>query len=238
MERHKERREGKITGVGKEINNPETESNLEQQYDINPIINNTRKADIKRKKTYNNPIVSKSLDIEEIKEKASGSKKELFDIEEAFARLQEQHKAPDHDTQLEIMSELFSDNPVEYNDTVEFEKNSETNRIMISEEELMKLLDEREKVHQKKLEKRRKREKKEEERQQKLDTTAPYVKEDLEIAEVNEIVKDDSIKNRLGINEDRFEELESKLTRKSWPLVVILVVLALILGFLIYQFFA
>lgn len=237
VERHKKRREGEITGIGKVVETPlEDDINLEDKFNINPIIKQEDKdKEITRKKSYNNPVVSKSINIEEMKEKASGNKKELFDIETAFERLQMSHKAPDHDTQLEIMSELFSDNGVEYNDTVEFERDFETNRIMISEDELMKLLDEREKAHNKALERKRRKEKRQKEKEQ-SEITAPYIKEDLEVEEVVEIDKDDSIKNRISHVSEEFDKFEESLTKRSWPLIAVLIVLVLVLGFLIYRF--
>ena len=236
VERHKERREGNVTGIGREQKKEVKEVNLTKQFDVNPIIKQENKEkDIKRKKTYNNPVVSKSLNLEEIKEKASGSKKELFDIEEAFSRLETKRKVPDHDTQLEIMSELFSNNGVEYNDIVEFEKDYETNRIMISEDELIKLLEEREKVHLKALEKKRRREKKKENKKSEYNTT-PYIKEDFAVEEVSEIKKDDSVKNRIVQNSDEIIKLEEESIKKNWPLLIILIILIGVLIFLIYSF--
>jgi len=243
LERHKARREGKVTGIGKEEEvKVEKDIELTQKFsNINPIVRPDEDAEIKRKKRYNNPVVNKSLNIEEIKEKASGNKKELFDIEEAFNRLQKTHRVPDQDTQLEIMSELFSDNSVEYNNSIKFEKDYETNRIMISEEELMKLLDEREKAHNKELEKKRKKEKKQniktvKEEVDEVEYTAPYVKEDFEVKEFNEIKSDDSIKNRIEKADDEFDKFAEKEGKASWLLIAIFIVLLLILGFLVYSF--
>ncbi|MDF9866899.1 hypothetical protein OKW22_000454 [Bacilli bacterium PM5-3] len=237
VERHKARREGKITGVGKSENIINDDSiEMTQKFDeINPIVRPEKKEEIKRKKSYENEIVSKSLNIEEIKEKASGQKTELFDIEEAFKRLKTKHSVPDQDTQLEIMSELFSDNGVEYNSTIEFEKDFETNRIMISEDELIKLLEEREKAYNKAIEKKRRKEKKQKAKEI-TEVTAPYIKEDLEVEEVIEVKKDDSIKNRISQSNKEFDDFEKSLSKKTWPLVVVLIVLIAILGFLIYNF--
>ncbi|WP_423364200.1 hypothetical protein [Mycoplasma sp. P36-A1] len=140
LERHKQRREGELANSTTQINSDTT---MKQTYDINPIAAKEKEGVAKRKRSYNNIVVSKNLDIEDIRKKAAGVKRELFDIEEAFKNMKNDNRSYDRDTQLEIMNDLFSENMIEYNDTIEILKDHHTKEITISEEDLIKMLDEK-----------------------------------------------------------------------------------------------
>lgn len=255
VERHKARREGQITGVGKETAvEDKTKSGYEDKFDINPIVRQDE-TKIKRQKDYDNPFARKDISINDLKKSISDTKTELFDIEETFSRLAKEHRAPDYDTQLEIMAELFSNNPVEYNN-VDFTRDETTDKIMISEDELMKLLAEREKAHQKLLNRKRRKEKikelkpepkakkekevveerKFEEVVELKEDTQPYLKEELDIEEIHYVKKDEGIKNRVDETLQSFDEFGESLDRKPWVLYGVIAVLVIVLAILVYTF--
>ena len=152
MERHKDRREGNI----KSLDSEELKNDIAQGYDINPIT--SEKSELKRKKIYANPIIIKDLEVEKTTETAVGKKEELFDIEEVFKELERNFRAPDYDTQVEIMQELINNKAINRLSDLEHPANEKaiykdenTNQILISENELNNILINKEKEYQKQL---------------------------------------------------------------------------------------
>lgn len=239
LERHKLRREGHVTGIGKgNDDNLVDDPDFEDSFDINPITEPEQKVEAPRKRVLEQVPVDDKVDVDELKEQAKRTKTELFDIDQAFNQLRkeraQEQKETKNDTQLDIMAGIFSDNEVEYNNTVELKREPDQQKEAISEEELMKILEKKEKNHIKKVAKKRKADKKNivsfaEE------TTEPYLKEDLEIEDIIEADNNDSVKRRIN-STNGFDDFSKSLDRKSIPLVIVLVVLALVLVFLIYNF--
>ncbi|MDR1782027.1 MAG: hypothetical protein LBR40_03405 [Bacilli bacterium] len=152
MERHKERREGAITN----ISNEELHQEIEQGYDINPIL--SQEDEIKRKKSYPNPIIFRDLSVKKVATTETKKKEDLFDIEEVFKELEKNFRAPDYDTQVEIMQELISNKSINHISDLEHPanekaiyKDEKTNQIYISEDELNNILINKEREYQKEL---------------------------------------------------------------------------------------
>ncbi|MDR3215058.1 MAG: hypothetical protein LBT75_02105 [Bacilli bacterium] len=215
MERHKERREGHV--IEGEFNGLEKNS-LEQEiasgYDINPI--NNSNINIKRKKTYPKTFNLDSLQVEKITT-SEDQKEDLFDIEEVFKALEKNFRAPDFDTQLEIMSELMNNSNINRISEIHKPRNSkqiykddQTKQILISENELNDLLLSKENEYQKKLSRKKAW-------QQRNSKT--IVKQATE-----NIITDKEVKIK------KFDLL-------SLILIIILVILLMILLFLVFSFF-
>lgn len=90
--------------------------------------------------------VKPNINIDVLRERAKNhTANELFDIDEAFNQLKTEHASPEMDTQLEVMNNLFSDKLTEYNSTMQLQTPATgTRKVVIDEEKLMSLLDERE----------------------------------------------------------------------------------------------
>lgn len=90
--------------------------------------------------------VKPNINIDDLRERAKNhTANELFDIDEAFNKLKTEHASPEMDTQLEVMNNLFSDKLTEYNSTMQLQTPATgTRKVVIDEEKLMSLLDERE----------------------------------------------------------------------------------------------
>lgn len=232
LEKHKKRREGEVTSSATKAASDQV---LQESYDVNPIAAKKEDDAAKRKRSYDNILVSKNLDIDEIRKKAKGEKKELFDIEEAFKNLHREHKDYDRDTQLEIMNDIFSDNLVEYNDTIELEKDHHTREITISEDDLIKMLDEKQALNNKKEKKSslsfpREQKNKQAQPEPNNQTTLrpsvakPLMQEDLQVkeldlgnrpvaevfAEVKGKKNDASVTQRITINNDQIKQEKTK----------------------------
>lgn len=209
MERHKERREGNIT--------MKTD---DSQFEVNPI--NKEENEIKRQKKYQERKIPKSIEL--VKKDYEKSNK-LFDIEEAFTRLEKKYEVPDHDTQLEIIKEIFSGQASEYNN-INLEKDENTQKILISEEDLEKLLIEREKKQRKILEKAKRKAK-----------TKKIQEEKRKAKKNNEITKKVLNQRILPLENDYVvEELDKKAGKKDWPLYALVFILLVVLIILIITF--
>lgn len=228
MERHKERREGNITVKSDD-----------SQFDVNPIVKSDNKDEIKRQKKYQQLAIPKSI---EILKKDQEKSNKLFDIEEAFTRLEKKCQVPDHDTQLEIIKELFSGQVSEYNG-IDFEKDTKTQKILISEEDLEKLLIDREKKQRKILEKAKRKAKKkakiEKQKKEKFNTRNNNKKNNNKnySKKSDEITKKVLNQRILPLENDYVvEELEKKPKKSDWPLYVLVLILLVVLIVLIINF--
>ncbi|MEG0686705.1 MAG: hypothetical protein RR425_05405 [Erysipelotrichales bacterium] len=240
VERHRKRREGDITGVGKAV---EEELNLDEGFDINPIINKPKEEEARRQKTYEVPtFVGQMKNNEEIKTSPTG-RKELFDIEEAFNQLRSENKDYDHDTQLEIMTELFSSEGDDYKEAADFSIDGDTNKIMITKEDLEKILDHREKKMKAKNKKASLKRKVTKPVVSEIveEDTEPFLKEELGINEFVKIEQEDLIKNRIpkdALSNDgsSLDDFKLKGDKLSIVLIIVVIILALVLGFLVFKF--
>ncbi|MGL4382402.1 MAG: hypothetical protein ACRCTA_01645, partial [Bacilli bacterium] len=117
-------------------------NNETKSEDFNPITNQGIELELpKRTRVFNEEI-----EVENTTEEVQApSNLEVFDIDTAFKRLKvKSNRDVNYDTQLAIINDIFSDNLVEYNSTQQLYLDSITDKIMISEEELTKILDEKE----------------------------------------------------------------------------------------------
>jgi hypothetical protein len=233
--------------------------------------------------------VKPNINIEQLRARAKNhSENELFDIDVAFTQLKKEHASPEMDTQLEVMNNLFSDKLPEYNSTMQLQQPNTANRqVLIDEDKLLDLLDERERklkdellktekgqqskafVEQEK--ERKEREKQEQAQQARLEKEQARLEKELakQQKERKRIFKgkksdDDVIKTPqtmgphssemvLGANEQWAEESQSLRTRvkqhdyefvnieknirKNNAIIILLIlILAGILGYLIYTF--
>lgn len=144
VEKYRKHREGE----GNKIVESEI-VNIEHSYEVNPMANQIN-LEAKRKKSYDNSINSVNLtnlkSNQPSNQEGINKKNELFDIEVAFKNIERKRKegSVDSDTQAQIISELFSKDFKKYQG-IAFEKDKDTQKILISEVELMKLLEKREK---------------------------------------------------------------------------------------------
>jgi len=228
-------------------NHSSSDDILDKAFDVNPIVKK-EKAEPKRQKAYESIIVKKVVDIKQLKKEASESKNTVFDIEDAFKNLKREHKDYDRDTQLEIMNDLFNDNLIEYNDIHSIEKDATTKKIVISEDDLIKMLDEKKALKEGAASKISDKIGKSKSilNVTKKTYVAPDIQpvvEDLAVQELDkgEVVQPEVFLDTRAINEETkvVPEKEEKKVMISGNMIlgIVLVVLVIYLAYLIFQFF-
>jgi hypothetical protein len=232
--------------------NIEKEQVLDDAYKVNPINNN--EVLLKRERKYQ-AVKLKKLDVaSKVIENSEQQPRELFDIEQAFKALEKEHLDVDNDTRVEIMSELFaydSENKnhnhkkklinnakslkerfkIKNKDNIY--KDESTNKIYISEDELISILAQKEDEHNKKV----KRKKSWQNDSVKLSNTMLFDKDDLSDNEVNGIKSNDLVKNRLPNKKIKSVKKESSFDKVTIFLLAIIIVLVIVLGYLVFNFF-
>jgi len=230
---------------------------IDLSFDVNPFAKKEVVAP-KRTKTYEHIVIAKTPTNTE---SSTSTKKELYDIEDAFKILRKEHHSYDKDTKLEIMNDLLSDNLVEYNNISPIQRNAKTKEIVISEEDLIKMLEKKKEAKEKKVLKKPAILKKEEvtkvEEEPKLhfdnpivdkeplvykqlDATEPVSKVEEPVKVTKPKVKKEKVKReKLKIEKDNESEETSNKSVFNTNVIlgIVLAVLFLYLVYLIIQFF-
>lgn len=251
IERHRQHREGDVSS-----SNKSDFVELEDDFEINPIASKEN-AEAKRKKTYVsnkspvNKVVEKNQEIAKVQQKMS-SQNEIFDIEVAFQKIEKKRKEShvDSDTQAQIITEIFSNDMQNYQD-IDYKKDEDTNKILISEEELLKLLDEREQNYKKELERKKRKERLVNKQKEISPKANDVINEEVKLNKVKKtkIVNNHNEDHKL-VNEHDFinkkqnkkivNEFEPKefYNKKSTALLkVILIILVAVLAYFVFSFF-
>lgn len=252
MERHRKHREGDVD------NNAKSDfEDIEESFKVNPIASK-EDEDAKRKKTYDrtklheNMVVQKNRELKEVQQRI-GNKKELFDIEVAFKNIEQKRKDRhvDSDTQAQIITEIFS-NELHGYQNISYEKDETTNKILISEEELLKLLDEREKNYKKERERKKRKERLVRKQEEIINKQSKFDEENLLVNKVSEnkitkeIEEDFIVENVSKVVNKKydipytindFEPKEFYNNKTSTILKVVLIILVLVLAYFVFMFF-
>lgn len=242
VEKFRKHREGNNNIVESEI------VDIDQSFEINPISNNNN-LEAKRKKSYESSKNSVNLtNLKSNNQKVNDHKIELFDIEVAFKNIERKRKEGhvDPDTQAQIISELFSKDFKKYQD-ITYEKDEDTKKILISEDELIKLLDKREKINKRenkfqkyfnkffrKDEKIILEENEEEIKFNKVDNKK-FIKENDQV--INEVSEEKSKEVDYSEMMNGFNDKNYNNEKSSKLLISILMILIVCFIFLIYMFF-